>query len=420
LDVEQTARVKEESTVSQEINATFKIVTPMFLGDAGTNQLADTIRPPSVKGALRFWWRALQWPRFAADSPQDIDHALRRMHEAEGAIFGQAADDHDRRKGQSSFLLRIDHNLSGGANLPRPGHGQQYLLGQGLFRGGYRRNAIDSGGFQVHLRFRHGMPNEKAKELGSAFAAWGLLGGLGSRARRGLGSVAIQTINGVDIDIPFSIDSLKKQFVTSKPLSSVGLPPFTAISSLSRIEIANTSEQNAWGALGEVGLKLLRYCSFGVHNAATGQHEVGGKKAEQNLRDDHDWVLNAVNGVRPTQIPVRGVFGFPHNYFFKSKFDELVASGMNRGKAASRAKAELAPNQEGRTRRSSPLFIHIHQFPKGEIAAIQSLLPATLIPSGGRIRIETARLKAPCNLPFTADYRHIHAYLDRFHGDRLL
>jgi CRISPR-associated protein Cmr1 len=44
------------------VTARFQIVTPMFLGGAG--QKAEGIRPPSVKGALRFWWRALNWGRF--------------------------------------------------------------------------------------------------------------------------------------------------------------------------------------------------------------------------------------------------------------------------------------------------------------------------------------------------------------------
>lgn len=39
------------------ITATFEIVTPMFLGDA--DQKATSIRPTAIKGALRFWWRAL-------------------------------------------------------------------------------------------------------------------------------------------------------------------------------------------------------------------------------------------------------------------------------------------------------------------------------------------------------------------------
>lgn len=42
-----------------KITATYRIVTPMFVGDA--NQQATEISPQSVKGALRFWWRALNW-----------------------------------------------------------------------------------------------------------------------------------------------------------------------------------------------------------------------------------------------------------------------------------------------------------------------------------------------------------------------
>ena len=41
----------------------YRIVTPMFLG--GENQQADAtqFRNASFKGALRFWWRALNWGR---------------------------------------------------------------------------------------------------------------------------------------------------------------------------------------------------------------------------------------------------------------------------------------------------------------------------------------------------------------------
>ncbi len=44
------------------INATYRIVTPMFIGNA--EQKADSVRPPAIKGALRFWWRALNWGRW--------------------------------------------------------------------------------------------------------------------------------------------------------------------------------------------------------------------------------------------------------------------------------------------------------------------------------------------------------------------
>lgn len=37
-----------------KIIACYRIVTPMFIGDA--KQEATAISPQSVKGALRFWW----------------------------------------------------------------------------------------------------------------------------------------------------------------------------------------------------------------------------------------------------------------------------------------------------------------------------------------------------------------------------
>ncbi len=54
--------------MAETLEAQFRIVTPMFLG--GANQdVSDGIRPPLVKGALRFWWRALNWGRFRAQPP---------------------------------------------------------------------------------------------------------------------------------------------------------------------------------------------------------------------------------------------------------------------------------------------------------------------------------------------------------------
>ncbi len=43
----------------EKITARYRITTPMFIGDAA--QQASGISPAAVKGALRFWWRALNW-----------------------------------------------------------------------------------------------------------------------------------------------------------------------------------------------------------------------------------------------------------------------------------------------------------------------------------------------------------------------
>jgi CRISPR-associated protein Cmr1 len=49
-----------------QIHFNCEIITPMFLAGADTGQ--PELRPPSIKGAMRFWWRAVQ--RFT--SPDDL------------------------------------------------------------------------------------------------------------------------------------------------------------------------------------------------------------------------------------------------------------------------------------------------------------------------------------------------------------
>ena len=50
----------------------YRIATPMFLG--GENQQADAtqFRNASFKGALRFWWRALNWGRCLQAEPHPM------------------------------------------------------------------------------------------------------------------------------------------------------------------------------------------------------------------------------------------------------------------------------------------------------------------------------------------------------------
>ena len=52
-----------------------EVVTPLFLGGAYLGKAE--LRVPSMKGALRFWWRALH-------GSDDLEH----MKERESAIFG--------------------------------------------------------------------------------------------------------------------------------------------------------------------------------------------------------------------------------------------------------------------------------------------------------------------------------------------
>ncbi len=68
------------------IEASFEIVTPMFI--SGADDVAD-LRPPSIKGALRFWWRALHWGQCLQEAGNK-EEALALLHKRLGMNNPQA------------------------------------------------------------------------------------------------------------------------------------------------------------------------------------------------------------------------------------------------------------------------------------------------------------------------------------------
>ena len=130
----------------------YRVATPMFLG--GENQQADAtqFRNASFKGALRFWWRALNWGRAFKDAGQQATAALQLLHRREGDVFGLASDGKDSRQSR----VQIHSELQGAAQR-QPGMALQavgYLLGQGLFhfREGVTRQYLEGGTLTIRTR----------------------------------------------------------------------------------------------------------------------------------------------------------------------------------------------------------------------------------------------------------------------------
>jgi CRISPR-associated protein Cmr1 len=176
----------------------YRVTTPAFLGGADLHRAE--LRPPSIKAALRFWYRAVD-PQFAQrDGPGPVRESL---------LFG--ATEHDA--GQSKVLLSLVGSsvspLSSSAiKWDQFAEGDGRRVKNGLSYLGYplrpRRDATDDkvrtalapgGTFSIRLVVR---PGTGALDLhqgrGLVAAAWllGHLGGLGSRSRRGFGSMAIE------------------------------------------------------------------------------------------------------------------------------------------------------------------------------------------------------------------------------------
>ncbi len=341
----------------ETIKATYRIVTPMFIGGAD-HKPDDGIRPPSFKGALRFWWRALNWGRF---------ESLGELHRKEVELFGGSSE----QGGQGAFLLKIESKSLNNKELS-PESGHQYLLGQGLyhFKQGLLRAPIYSGEFDVTLRFRK---SDKIDTIKEALICLGCLGGLGSRSRKGFGSLSIVSLKVGENkqELPQNTDDLQQLF-QSVMNSYDGLPPYSAFSIYSRIDISQTGNE-ALELLNIAGRELQMYRGYGRKQG--GKHKINGVDAEQNFAKDHDLVLDFINGKGLSKHPDRVVFGLPHNYFFSSakKGIDIEASG------------------KGRSRRASPLILHIHEFPNQQCALIQTLLPAIFLPEGDKVKFKYKR-----------------------------
>ncbi len=381
------------------ITAHYKIVTPMFIG--GANQTPeDGVRPPSAKGALRFWWRALNWGEIRSNKGNDED-ALKELHQQEAFLFG-SANDNDRKVGQGKFLLRT---ILSNQKIERPklaGLGLQYLLGQGLCdsrQGGkILRDAISKGDLKIQCVLHPSITQTQKEQLEQALLIFGLLGGLGSRARKGFGSVAISYINSEKYPAPRNKEELLSTLKQLKQnVLTVTKPPFTAFSNLSRIDLS-LSGSNGLDLLGIAGEQQQLYRSWG-HRNYKGQHVVGSERAEQNFKQSHDLMQDVGDRIRPNTMPNKAVFGLPQNYFFSS----------------TKADIQFTLNESNRSRRASPLLIHVHQLPN-EAILIQTLLPAVFLNPNEKLIFKRAKSPIAFDLNYDetmTDWKIIERYLDR-------
>jgi len=304
----------------QKIEADYEIVTPMFIG-GGDKHEEPEIRPPSIKGALRFWWRALQWGSCLKQAEGNADKALQALHEQEAELFGAAFK--DNQYGQGLCTLKLKNVIPKGVEENWPisnnNSGSGYL-GYGLDKttDEAHRKAISQGKFAVCLMLKKGVSTEQIQQLKNTLIIWGLLGGIGSRARRGFGSVAIKKLD----DKSYKFDNLGQyeaaiNLLLNTIILAPEMPVFTALNE--EMHIAHAGQSNDVRRLMDrVGI----------------QYKTARKEAGPGLAK------------LPFGLPLAG----------------------NRG----------ASDEENR--RSSPLLMHIHPIDK-QFVALMSFIPADFHPA---------------------------------------
>ena len=359
--------------------ARYQISTPMFLGDSDSDKCAEKIRPPSLKGALRFWWRALNWGRIYSSCGNNANSALQQLHKEEGALFGLAHK--SNIGGQSAFRLRIrDDRSKAGRELIS---GISYLLGQGLTGKNKASGYLESGSdFTVCCYPSARMTSDQSAQLEQALLCLGLLGGLGARSRKGLGSLSVQELSGGRLAAPENraeyIEAIRDLLQSACVDLVVDEPPYSALSALSRIDISS-SQKSSEELLAEYNNKLHQYRSW--------------QTEKRNFKDDHDWAYDVANGKPISTLPQRTVFGLPHNYFL-SKAKQKVDVSSSTG------------------RRATPLIAHVHQFKNGNTLLVQSLLRSTFLHRESGVEVSSKRNRK--TLPSKVNWQVIERFMNQF------
>ncbi len=178
----------------------FHLITPCF--SSGANQEKAEIRGPSIRGQLRWWFRALGGTA-----------------EEEQSIFGTIHGGRDGKEPRSSSVrVRVSHvqgPRKDNQNLDDMGIKLREFQGYFLWplrknrRGRYYPRGKTFPSFTLNLNHR---PLVGGKELPrQTLLAFALLGTLGSRSRRGYGSLWPQSItfNGEDVPIPQTLEELQ-------------------------------------------------------------------------------------------------------------------------------------------------------------------------------------------------------------------
>lgn len=332
-----------------KLEVTFQLVTPAFLEGFKAEKQYMRLRETSIKGLIRFWWRALAYAQYGDNISQ--------LNDREAEVFGST------KHAASVMFLPSEHEpliVEDSPKLFESYMGIKYL-GYGLMA----RNAQQSIPYiKAPWKFTIRLLSQKDFDplLIDAFKILGLVGGMGRRSRRGFGSLSIVDIKQqgkVLWQSPHTLTDLIRtlQEILPKPGNPHSLPPYTAFGSQTAIYVLGHGP-NVYKLWDEVGTQFQMYRSFGRNG------RVGSKPAERNFQNDHDLMQQALNHQPIQQAPRRSIFGLPQNYRFSSG-----------------GSVSVIPKGPPGDRRASPLIFHLHQLTSDEYIALASVFPAKFLPN---------------------------------------
>lgn len=218
----QDSDLKSEAETLLTTTFTLQTLTPLFL--AGANQGAAELRPPTFRGLMRYWQRALVGGLYGTDA-----QGLKTVIEQEGQVFGTTESGSPVRL-RLSKTARTTEPQQLTERLSIPVNGQYKATGKGYLIWSMARSGSEAKKNLKEARYFYPEGTEfeisllaqsnHLAEYNKALAAFWLmthLGGAGSRSRRTAGSLLakVKTSRGYPQNMSFdqaaSPEGLKQQ-----------------------------------------------------------------------------------------------------------------------------------------------------------------------------------------------------------------
>jgi len=170
----------------EKVKIECEIVTPLFLH--GADGETPEIRIPSIKGIMRYWWRAINY-----------DNDLNSLRTKEGELFGSSDNN---KQSKSNLIIKLEKVF----NLKSQ---KETMLKHK--EKSHSANAFTAGKFILILMSKNNI--EYYKNL---FILTTILGGFGKRSRRGFGSIRVTKINDKDYTYLTSLAEIHNLLSTLK------------------------------------------------------------------------------------------------------------------------------------------------------------------------------------------------------------
>lgn len=387
------------------VDLDLEITAPMMTG--GADHVAE-LRPPSFRGVMRLWLRALAGGVLGDD--------VARVRRLETAVLGGA------RQGSPVAVRAIGEPARGRIPVnPQDFPGVHYMLWPAYQT---KRECLLVGErFRLRLQTRPVDPPEleidglsfgrEERWLWALASLWLMvrLGTPGMRARRGAG--AMEAV-GSPVDWPEHLPppigrastpstladelaqdlSMIRRFGGVEPQTQIQTPPSFDIlhPDACSLFVMDRTFSSWWEALDAVGREFRAF-----------------RALEPN---DYVGIKTILSGGRAAlQMVKRAIFGLPLPFFFSSLYRELTEKGLPPQEARARSSAMVVPRRG--ERRASPLFFRVARLP-GEEAACTVLLGlwrSEFLPDGALTVRPRDRSLRPVTVSAPTDYSYIEECL---------